>query len=107
MVQLLFTYVTLHLIKVNIFPSHCYIHCNVGLGFSTGVWLVAPHAVCRKNYIMIKSFNINFISGIVNLAAIIMTHAVIPLSDIYNYVTAVKYSIGCFGLEVVVVGIEL
>ena len=39
-------------------------------------------------------------SGLLNIVANIMVHAVIPLSDIYGYITAVRVSLVSLGLEI-------
>ena len=38
-----------------------------------------------------------------NIAADIMIHAVIPISDIYGYITSVRYSLVSLGLEIITV----
>ena len=44
-------------------------------------------------------------SGLLNIAANIMIHAVIPLSDIYGYITAVRVSLVSLGLEILTVSV--
>jgi len=44
-------------------------------------------------------------SGLLNIAANIMIHAMIPLSDIYGYIKAVRVSLVTVGLEIITVSV--